>query len=188
MQPNRFVTQKIVQTTKRIAARSSKSLTLGRIDISRDLGWAPDYLEAMWLKLQQQNPEDYVIATGHTFSLQEFVVTAFDLLHLDWCDHVIQDRQLFRFAETLINSADQSKARAPLNWVATLQGKAVIAGMMNARTWNAVARPTLSWVKISRIRSPKRESCSTRRQRVRTLLFLGLNDGDYFLSVGKAVQ
>ena len=131
LRPRRFVTQKIVQTAKRIAAGSSEKLTLGRMDISRDWGWAPDYVEAMWLMLQQEMPDDFVIATGHTFSLQEFVATAFELLDLDWCDHVVQDPKLFRPSEILINSADPSKARNQLGWVASLQGKAVVRAMMN---------------------------------------------------------
>lgn len=131
LRPQRFVTQKIVQTAKRIAAGSPEKLTLGRMDISRDWGWAPDYVEAMWLMLQQATPEDYVIATGHTFSLQEFVATTFDLLGLDWHDHVVQDPKLFRPSEILINSADPDKARIQLNWIASLKGQAVVKAMLN---------------------------------------------------------
>jgi GDPmannose 4,6-dehydratase len=129
LRPHRFVTQKIVQSAIRIAAGSAEKLTLGRMDISRDWGWAPDYVEAMWLMLQQQNPEDYVIATGHTFSLQEFVETSFEVLHLDWRDHVIQDKNLFRPSDILINSADPRKARAQLGWVAKLRGRAIVEAM-----------------------------------------------------------
>jgi GDPmannose 4,6-dehydratase len=125
------VTQKIVQTAKRIATGSREKLTLGRMDISRDWGWAPEYVEAMWLMLQQTEPEDFVIATGHTFSLQEFVATAFDVHHLDWRDHVLQDQNLFRPSDILINSADPGKAKRQLNWVATLRGKAVVHAMAN---------------------------------------------------------
>ena len=131
LRSSRFVTQKIVQAAKRIAAGSPEKLTLGRMDISRDWGWAPDYVEAMWLMLQQEKPEDYVIATGHTFSLQEFVATAFELLQLDWHDHVKQDLKLFRPADIFISSADPSKARTQLNWVAALQGRSVVEGMIH---------------------------------------------------------
>jgi GDPmannose 4,6-dehydratase len=130
LRPHRFVTQKIVQAAIRIAAGSSEKLTLGRMDISRDWGWAPDYVEAMWLMLQQQNAEDYVIATGHTFSLQEFVATAFELHQLDWRDHVIQDVSLFRPSDILFNSADPGKAKRQLHWTATLQGKSVVQAML----------------------------------------------------------
>ncbi len=130
LRPDRYVTQKIVQAIKRIAAGSPEKLTLGRMDISRDWGWAPDYVEAMWLMLQQQTPEDYVIATGHTFSLHDFVATAFELNQLDWRVHVVQDPTLFRPSDILINSADPSKANKQLNWKATFQGSAVVKAMM----------------------------------------------------------
>jgi len=130
LRPNRFVTQKIVHAAKRIAAGSTEKLTLGRMDISRDWGWAPDYVEAMWLMLQQQESEDYVIATGHTFSLEDFVAIAFELLQLDWRNHVIQDHKLFRPTDILINSADPEKARKGLNWSAKVQGRLVVEGMV----------------------------------------------------------
>lgn len=130
LRPHRFVTQKIVQTARRIAAGSFEKLILGRIDVSRDWGWAPDYVEAIWLMLQQENPEDYVIATGHTFSLQEFVATAFDFYKLDWRDYVEQDFSLFRPSDIMINSADPSKAQRQLNWTANLQGKSVVQAML----------------------------------------------------------
>lgn len=133
LRPYRFVTQKIIHTAKRIAAGSPEKLILGRMDISRDWGWAPEYVEAMWLMLQQKKPEDYVIATGHTFSLQEFVATAFGLLDLDWRDHVIQDPKLFRPSDILINRADPDKARRQLNWKASLRGQAVVQKMLSGK-------------------------------------------------------
>ena len=131
LRPSRFVTQKIVQAAKRIAAGSAEKLTLGRMDISRDWGWAPEYVEAMWLMLQQERPDDYVIATGHTFSLQEFAATAFELQNLAWRDHVIQDSKLFRPSDILISRADPSKAKAKLGWAASRRGKAVVQGMID---------------------------------------------------------
>lgn len=131
LRPSRFVTQKIVQAAKRISAGSTEKLALGRMDISRDWGWAPDYVAAMWLMLQQQTPDDFVIATGHTFSLEEFVATAFELLGLDWRKHVIQDQNLFRPSDILNNSADPRKAREQLGWVASRQGRAVVQEMVD---------------------------------------------------------
>lgn len=131
LRPSRFVTQKIVQAVKRIATGSSEKLTLGRMDISRDWGWAPEYVEAMWLMLQQQIPEDYVIATGHTISLQEFVATAFEFHQLDWQDYVLQDSSLFRPSDILINCADPSKAKKQLHWKTTLQGKSIVQAMLS---------------------------------------------------------
>jgi GDPmannose 4,6-dehydratase len=118
-----------VQAVKRIAAGSAEKLVLGNIDISRDWGWAPEYVEAMWLMLQKRNPEDYVIATGHTFSLRDFVAIAFEMRHLDWRDYVVQDDTQQRPFEILINKGDPSKAKQRLKWAASLKGKAVVHAM-----------------------------------------------------------
>ena len=96
LRPARFVTQKIITTALRIAAGSDEKLVLGRLDISRDWGWAPEYVEAMWRMLQTSTPEDYVIASGCSITLEEFVATAFDQLDLNWKDHVVQDDMFFR--------------------------------------------------------------------------------------------
>lgn len=133
LRPQRFVTQKIVHAVRRIAAGSNEKLILGCTEISRDWGWAPEYVEAMWSMLQQNTPEDYVIATGHTFSLQDFVNTAFALFSLDWRDHVIQDTKLFRPYDIMINSADPSKAKRKLNWAAQIRGKSVVHSMFNSK-------------------------------------------------------
>jgi GDPmannose 4,6-dehydratase len=133
LRPHRFVTQKIVQAANRIADGSPEKLTLGRMDISRDWGWAPDYVEAMWRMLQQEIPDDFVIATGLTFTLQEFVATAFELHGLDWRDHVLQDNKLFRPSDILISRANPEKAKIQLDWVATVRGKALVQAMLNQR-------------------------------------------------------
>lgn len=130
LRPHRFVTQKIVQASIRIAAGSDEKLTLGSMDISRDWGWASEYVEAMWLMLQQQIPEDYVIATGHTFSLKEFVAYAFEFHQLDWRDHVLQDFSLLRPSDILINRADPSKAKRKLNWTAVTKDRDVVNSMI----------------------------------------------------------
>src|ERR1700731_3759617 len=84
LRPERFVTQKIVRSACRIAQGDQEKLQLGNIEIQRDWGWAPEYVEAMYLMLQQESPEDFVIATGQTRKLQDFVATAFDAVGLDW--------------------------------------------------------------------------------------------------------
>ena len=99
LRPARFVTQKIISTAKRIAAGSAEKLTLGRMDISRDWGWAPEYVDAMWRMLQLDKPEDFVIATGESLTLEEFVAHTFKVLGLDWREHVIQDQAFFRPAD-----------------------------------------------------------------------------------------
>ena len=118
LRPERFVTQKIVSTAKRIAAGSSEKLSLGRIDIARDWGWAPEYVEAMWLMLQQEQPEDLVIATGRTNTLEDFVRVSFSALEMDWRDHVQKDKSLVRPTDLAVSSADPSKAKCNLGWEA----------------------------------------------------------------------
>lgn len=129
LRPERFVTQKIIRAVKRIAQGSVEKLKLGRLDIARDWGWAPEYVEAMWLMLQQDLPQDYVIATGTTITLEEFVKTAFEQANLNWRDHVIQDSSLFRPTDLAIGRADPTKALQQLNWKASTQGIEVVKQM-----------------------------------------------------------
>jgi GDPmannose 4,6-dehydratase len=120
LRPIRFVTQKIVQAAKRIAAGSAEKLILGRLDIKRDWGWAPEYVEAMWRMLQLQGPEDFVIATGKTERLETFVDLAFKYVGLDWQDHVLQSDEFIRPTDLLISVANPSKANRKLAWQATI--------------------------------------------------------------------
>lgn len=129
LRPLRFVTQKIIQTAKRIAQGSTETLTLGRLDVARDWGWAPEYVDAMWRMLQCEQPSDYVIATGKTFTLRDFVAETFALHGLDWQAHVQQDASLFRPTDIKYSVADPSKAAHDLNWVAQHDMRAVIARM-----------------------------------------------------------
>ena len=130
LRPERFVTQKIIGAAKRIAAGSGETLTLGRMDISRDWGWAPEYVDAMWSMLQLEKPEDFVIATGETITLEEFVAQAFNTLGLNWKDYVVQDQKLFRPTDILVSSADAGKAKRHLGWSATTQARNVVIKMM----------------------------------------------------------
>ena len=130
LRPERFVTQKIVSTAKRIASGSAEKLILGRLDIARDWGWAPEYVEAMWLMLQQDQAEDFVIATGEANTLESFVAEAFNQLNLDWKDHVEQDQQFMRPTDLLISRGDPTKAKQKLNWQAQYRMKDVIEMMM----------------------------------------------------------
>jgi GDPmannose 4,6-dehydratase len=131
LRPTRFVTQKIVQAAKRISNGNSEKLMLGRLEISRDWGWAPEYVEAMWRMLQLEKPEDFVIATGETCTLENFVAHAFNSLGLKWQEHVIQDHSLFRPTDILISRADPSKAREKLGWVASTKANGVVEAMLN---------------------------------------------------------
>ena len=129
LRPARFVTQKIIHAVQRIAHGSSEKLTLGKLDIARDWGWAPEYVEAMWLMLQQEKPQDFVIATGNTITLEEFVDTAFKTANLHWRDHVEQDPSLLRPTDILLSRADPGKALRELGWVAQVQGAEVARKM-----------------------------------------------------------
>lgn len=130
LRPTRFVTQKIISTARRIASGSAEKLKLGRLDISRDWGWAPEYVEAMWLMLQQDTPEDYVIATGTTVTLEEFVAEVFRCLGLDWKDHVVVDAEFLRPTDLLVSRADPSKAERQLGWKARYRVADVVKGML----------------------------------------------------------
>lgn len=130
LRPNRFVTQKIISTAKRIQSGSKEKLVLGRLDISRDWGWAPEYVEAMWLMLQQNKPEDYVIATGETNTLEHFVEYTFEKLGLNYKDFVTKDQSFMRPTDLQIGKADPSKAKNKLNWEAQYKMKSVIDLML----------------------------------------------------------
>ena len=131
LRPQRFVTKKIINAAKAIANGSDEKLVLGRLDIARDWGWAPEYVEAMWLMLQQDQPEDFVIATGKTHTLEDFVVEAFSALDLDWRDHVIQQPSLFRPTDLSVSRGDPSKAEKILGWRATSYMRDVVGNLIN---------------------------------------------------------
>ncbi len=131
LRPTRFVTQKIIQAAKRISKGSGEKLMLGRLDISRDWGWAPEYIEAMWQMLQLEEPEDFVIATGVTSTLEDFTAKAFGVLALNWRDHVVQDQTLFRPTDLLLSRADPMKARLKLGWQAKVTAQQVVERMIN---------------------------------------------------------
>lgn len=131
LRPGRFVTQKIVQTAKRIADGSDEVLELGRLDISRDWGWAPEYVDAMWRMLQMNEPDDYVIATGKSHTLAQYVEAVFNDLGLDWQRHVRQSQQLLRPTDITLSAADPSKANDRLGWSAKLDMHDVIERMLN---------------------------------------------------------
>ena len=126
LRPQRFVTQKIVSAARRIANGSDERLVLGRLDIARDWGWAPEYVEAMWLMLQNDQPEDFVVATGITHTLEEFVAEVFSVFDLDWHDHVVQEKKLFRPTDLSVSRGDPSKAEHVLGWQATVHMKEVV--------------------------------------------------------------
>ena len=131
LRPERFVTQKIVRTACRIHAGSAERLQLGNLFVQRDWGWAPEYVVAMWQMLQQDDPEDFVIATGETNSLEDFVSTAFTNLGLDWREHVDTDTNLFmRPSDIKISRADPFRAKKKLGWEASTRMRELVAKMI----------------------------------------------------------
>lgn len=132
LRPERFVTGKIIAAACRIAAGSQEKLMLGNMDIRRDWGWAPDYVHAMKLMLQQNKPQDYVIATGCSRPLEDFVRLAFAELGLDWCEHVISDKKLLRPTDIREGCGNPAKAERDLGWKATFQLEDVVREMVRA--------------------------------------------------------
>ncbi|MHC5674726.1 GDP-mannose 4,6-dehydratase [Nostoc sp.] len=133
LRPERFVTQKIVAAACRIAQGSTEQLYLGNMQIQRDWGWAPEYVEAMYLMLQQEQPDDYVIATGESSSLEEFVAAAFASVNLDWCHHVVIDNSLLRPTDLAVGRGNPVKAKDKLGWQAKYKMKQVVQMMVEAK-------------------------------------------------------
>jgi GDPmannose 4,6-dehydratase len=130
LRPERFVTQKIVRHAARVAAsRKREKLLLGNTQIIRDWGWAPEYVEAMWRMLQQPAPTDFVIATGQSHSLTEFVSAAFGEFGLDWQEYVTIDAGLLRPADHAVARANPIRAERELGWKATVSMPEVVRNM-----------------------------------------------------------
>ncbi len=132
LRPERFVTQKIISAACRIADGSDETLTLGNIAIIRDWGWAPEYVDAMWRMLQQNEAEDFVIATGESHSLEEFVAATFSYVGLDWSQYVVTDKSFFRPSETMSSCGLPAKALEKLNWEPLLGMEDVVHNMVDA--------------------------------------------------------
>lgn len=135
--PERFVTRKIVAAAVRIATGNGEKLRLGNLDIARDWGWAEEYVDAMWRMLQLEIPEDFVIATGFTSTLEQFVDAAFAEVGLAWRDHVEVDPALFRPTDLSGNAADPAKAARSLGWNAKTRMPEVVAKMIAAERMRA---------------------------------------------------
>ena len=127
-----FVTRKITMGLAAIRKGKAKELRLGNLDAQRDWGYAKDYVEAMWLMLQREQPDDYVIATGETHSVREFLEEAFSHAGLDWKEFVKVDSKYFRPAEVDLLLGDASKARKALGWQPKVTFKALVRLMVDA--------------------------------------------------------
>ena len=125
-----FVTRKITSGVAKIVAGKQAKLTLGNLAPFRDWGYAPEYVNAMWMMLQHDQPDDYVVATGVAHSVEDFVSAAFSIVNLDWRDHVIVDPTFFRPAEVNILLGDSTKARHTLGWQAETPFAEVVKQMV----------------------------------------------------------
>lgn len=133
LRPERFVTQKIIAAACRIAEGSRDKLNLGNISVQRDWGYAPEYVEAMYLMLQHPEPDDYVIATGETHQLEDFVAIAFNSVGLDWQEWVNIDTSLYRPTDIAVGRGNPGKAKVKLLWEATSKMPEVVRQMVAAK-------------------------------------------------------
>jgi len=133
LRPHRFVTQKIVSAVKAIKAGTQNKLLLGNLDIWRDWGWAPDYVQAMHLMLQQKRPTDFIVATGQTSSLRDFVDAAFDAVDLNSNDYLQIDSNLLRPSDLKYSAVNPASIKANLGWQAKHGLRDIIEKMMTAR-------------------------------------------------------
>jgi GDPmannose 4,6-dehydratase len=127
-----FVTRKIARAAARIKCGLQQEVRLGNLDSQRDWGYAPDYVRGMWLMLQQDEPADYVLATGYTHTIRRFAELAFDAAGLAWQDHVVQDARFMRPADVDLLVGDASKAQAQLGWEATTPLEEMVRIMVEA--------------------------------------------------------
>jgi GDPmannose 4,6-dehydratase len=136
-----FVTRKVTDGVARIKLGLQKGLSLGNLDAKRDWGFAGDYVQAMWLMLQQEQPDDYVIATGISHSVRDLVDVAFAHVGLDWREHVALDPKLIRPAEVEHLIGDSSKARTQLGWNPSVDFPALVKMMVDADLGRVAATP-----------------------------------------------
>ena len=127
-----FVTRKITRAVARIVAGKQKNIYMGNLDAKRDWGYAKDYVKAMWLMLQQEQPDDYVIATGETHSVKEFLNLAFGYVNLDWQDYVEFDDRYLRPAEVELLIGDSTKAQQKLGWKPSVTFEELVGLMVEA--------------------------------------------------------
>jgi GDPmannose 4,6-dehydratase len=136
LRPRRFVTSKVIHAVASLALGKDLRISLGNLDIERDWGWAPEYVEAIAMMLEQPRAEDYIIATGQSHTLTEFVETAFKLINKDWTAYVTRDEHLMRPTDILWNKVDPSKAASQLGWKAKNGMKEVISMMLESEMRN----------------------------------------------------
>ena len=140
LRPPRFVTRKIVKSVCEIKMRLKKNMTLGNIHISRDWGYAPEYVEAMHLMLQNDRPDDFIIATGHTTSLEQFTKLTFQAMNMEMNNHLLIDESLMRPSDIVFSKGDPSKANKLLKWKAKTNVEELISIMIKSELSNLHGR------------------------------------------------
>ena len=130
LRSERYVTQKIIKSAIDIKAGKSNKLELGNINITRDWGWAPDYVYAMYLIMQNEKPDDFVIATGNTHTLAEFIEIAFQFFNLNWKDYVISSKKLIRPNDITTSYANPKQAKEVLGWTYKKSFRSIIIEMI----------------------------------------------------------
>jgi GDPmannose 4,6-dehydratase len=127
-----FVTRKVTDAAARISLGLQRELRLGNLDAQRDWGFAGDYVRAMWMMVQHERPEDFVVATGQTHTVQKLVETAFGAVDLDWRPYVVQDPRFMRPAEVDLLVGDPSRARRELGWEPEVDFDQLVRMMVDA--------------------------------------------------------
>ena len=150
-----FVTRKITRAAAQIKAGLEHKVYLGNLDAKRDWGYAKEYVEAMWLMLQQDKPDDYVIATGETHSVGQFLEEAFSYAGLDWRKHVEIDPKYYRPAEIDLLVGDAGKAKKKLGWEAKTKFKSLVRLMMDADTCLAQKQASANRINAGGARASK---------------------------------
>ena len=130
LRPERFVTQKIITAAIEISQGNNQELRLGNIDIVRDWGWAPEYVEAMHLIMQQEEADDFVVATGDSHSLKDFLSYTFSYFDLDWEEYVTIDESLYRPSDIYVNRGNPEKVRSMLGWESSFTLKDIVHTMI----------------------------------------------------------
>ena len=135
-----FVTRKIARSAARIKCGLQDELRLGNLDAQRDWGYAPDYVKGMWLMLQQDEPDDFVLASGKTHTVQRFVDVAFEVVGLDPTDYVVQDPRFMRPAEVDLLVGNPQKAKEKLGWTTTTSFEELVQAMVDAvvKKWGVI--------------------------------------------------
>lgn len=149
-----FVTRKVTRAATRIKAGLEDKLYLGNLDARRDWGYAKEYVEAMWLMLQQDEPEDYVIATGETHSIRDLLDEAFSCVGLDWRKHLEIDPRYYRPAEVDLLIGDASKAKSKLGWQAKTKFKQLVRLMVDADLERANREARMNGYDCSKLNAP----------------------------------